>query len=236
MSVLTISLAIPTFNRNDVLFESFKEVYDDPRISSITIVDDASEIEIFEQVRQRSFGLPKIKLHRNLQNRDCYRNKYTALSLSDNDWNILLDSDNRIDKDYLDKIFAHQNLWDKNYILTPSFASPHFDFRKYEGLLVSKENVAEYIDKPMFETMLNAANFFVNKNEYTKVWDGEIDPVTSDSIYFCYKWLEAGKNIFVVPGLTYFHRVWDESHYQKNVGRTPAGFHADVLNKIRNLK
>ncbi len=165
---------------------------------------------------------------------DCYRNKREAVSKASNEWVILLDSDNVIDKEYLNKIFSFE--WTLGVILQPSFARPNFDFSVYSGSMYHKNNVSRFIKYSDFTTMLNAMNFFVNRDEYLKVWDGSVDPVTSDSIYFNYKWLEAGNSIYVVPGLEYEHRVHNGSHYQNNVKRTPKGFHESIIKKLRALR
>jgi glycosyltransferase involved in cell wall biosynthesis len=107
-----ISIAIPTWNRSEMTVQSFYEVYDDDRVSEIVIVDDASDMKIYEELKAMTDSLSKVTLYRNLQNRDCYENKYTAVSYATNDWVILLDSDNKIDKSYLDIIFGLE--WDKN--------------------------------------------------------------------------------------------------------------------------
>lgn len=231
---IQISIAIPTWERVYETLKSFSDVYDDERISEIVIVDDASSLEKFNELKELCDLMPKVKLYRNVTNQDCYRNKMTAISYATNDWCILLDSDNHIDKLYIDKLFEIKE-WNNKTIYTPDFAKPTFDFMAYSGLRITKENVSEWIDKPMFETMLNAANYFVNKNEYLAVWDGSIDPVTSDSIYVCYKWLEAGNVIEVVRGLQYEHRVWSGSHYINNVHRTEKGFHEKILQNLREM-
>lgn len=229
-----IGIAIPTFNRADLTIESFAQVHDDKRIKSILINDDASELAQYERLQRNIEPFEKVKLCRNLFNIDCSANKMRSIWLSECEWNILLDSDNVIDESYLDRIFEYD--WHPNIILTPDFAAPNFNFRAYSGLLLSKENIAEYIDKPMLETCLNANNFFVNRDKYLEVYgDDKTDPVTSDSIYFCYKWLAAGYKIQIVPGLKYFHRVHPGSHYQTQNKRTAPGFHESVLNKLRQL-
>jgi hypothetical protein len=131
------------------------------------------------------------------------------------------------------------NLWIGaiNRILNPSFAKPHFDFRMHQCTLIDKSNVHEYyMHSGSFQTMLNAMNYFVNRDEYLRVWDGSIDPVTSDSLYQNYNWLKAGNSIYVVPGLEYEHRVHSGSHYQNNVRRTPQGFHESIVQKLKELK
>lgn len=229
-----ISLAIPTWNRFEMTIESFMEVYADERIGEIVIIDDASDLDIFHKLREVCERLPKVKLLRNATNQDCYRNKMTAISFAKYPFCILLDSDNVIDKSYIDKLFEF-DYWETTCIYTPSFARPNFNFVPYANLLITKENVAEYIDKPMFEVCLNACNYFVNRDEYLRVWDDETDPVTSDSIFMCYNWLKAGNKIKVVEGLEYEHRVHSGSHYQNNVKRTPHNFHQTVLNNLRSL-
>lgn len=230
-----ISIAIPSYNRSRMTIESFIDIYDDERISEIVIVDDASDLEVYAELQNfiNGFEGTKIKLFRNKTNRDCYVNKATALSYTNNAFSILLDSDNRIDLQYLDKIFSCE--WENDTIYTPEFAFPNFDFRTYADILITKENVSQYIDKPMFETMLNAANFFVNANQYIEVWDENTDPVTSDSIYLVSRWLAAGNKVQVVKGLQYFHRVHNGSHYQNERHRTPEGFHESILQTIRGM-
>lgn len=229
-----ISLCVPSYNRFEMVLQCFEKIHKDRRIDEIIISDDCSTDGSYEHLSNHFKYDSKVKIHRNESNFDCYFNKRKAVELASNNWVILGDSDNVFGLDYLDRIFDYT--WDKDYILTPDFAYPKFDFRAYSGLTVNRKNVAEYIDKPLFETMLNASNFFINKKTYLEVWDGSIDPVTSDSIYFTSKWLEGGKSIFVVPDLCYFHRVHPQSHYQNNVARTPIGFHEQILQKLRELK
>lgn len=235
-----ISICIPTWMRTDLLFESYSKVIDDDRISEIVIVDDCSTDEVWVKMCNTIGNHPKIKLFRNEKNLDCYRNKREAVSKVSNEWVILLDSDNVIGVDYLDALYKtypnEDGTFYKNVIYQPVFAKPSFNFTEYKRLSISKKNVHKYIESGNFATMLNAMNFFVNRDEYLRVWDGSVDPVTSDSIYFNYKWLEAGNSIYVVPGLEYEHRVHKGSHYQNNVKRTPKGFHDSIIQKIKALR
>lgn len=234
----TIGIAIPTYERAALTFSAFENVYDDERIEHVHLNDDCSSMECFIDLSQKAKGYSKISVGRNGSNVDCYQNKMRSVWLSPMEWVILLDSDNSIDiPNYIDPLFSIEK-WEPDTIYTPEFAAPLFDFRAYSELVLTKENVAEWIDRPMLETMLNAANYFVNKDEYIRVWHtGEkVDPVTSDSIFVAYKWLAAGNKIKVVKGLQYYHRVWEGSHYRKNVNRTPRGFHESILQKLRELK
>lgn len=230
-----ISICIPTYNRTDLLFESYSKVIDDDRISEIVIVDDCSTDEVWVKMCDTIGNHPKIKLFRNEKNLDCYRNKREAVSKASNEWVILLDSDNQIDKEYLYAVVDHIN---KGFdcILQPSWAKPYFDFRQFEGLTFDHSNVKHYVNNTTFTTMLNAMNYAVKRDDYLAVWDGSVDPVTSDSIWQNYCWLKSGREIYVVPGMHYTHLVHKGSHYQNNVKRTPKGFHESIVNKLKAMR
>jgi len=228
----TLSICIPTWNRVEMTLNSFKEVYNDDRVEAIIIVDDASGEHIYNKLKEECDKLSKVKLYRNLTNRDCYANKYVSISLSPTDYCIILDSDNQIDTLYLDKIFEQE--WAEDMILAPDWAKPTFNYTEYSNLIVSKDNLKEYIDKPMFETCLNCMNYFVNKDAYCDVWDATADPVTSDSLFQNYNWLMSGKYIHIVHGLRYNHLVHNQSHYINNVQRT-GDFREILIEKIRKL-
>ena len=228
----TLSICIPTWSRVEMTLNSFKEVYNDDRVEAIIIVDDASDEHIYNKLKEECDKLSKVKLYRNLINRDCYANKYVSISLSPTDYCIILDSDNQIDTSYLDKIFEQE--WAEDIILAPDWAKPTFNYTEYSDLIISKDNLKEYIDKPMFETCLNCMNYFVNKDAYCDVWDATTDPVTSDSLFQNYNWLMSGKYIHIVHELRYNHLVHNQSHYINNVQRT-GDFREILLEKIRKL-
>lgn len=233
-----ISICIPTYNRTDLLFKSFANVIADPRVGQIVISDDASTDETYNYIkreaRRSQLYSKKIDLFRNHKNKDCYLNKKQAISRAIHEYVILLDSDNQIDKSYLDAIY--DNVWYEDSILQPSFARPHFDFRKYSSLRVTSRNVRGYLWDSNFTTMLNAANYFVNRDKYLNCFDASVDPVTSDSIFMAYNWLKSGNSIYVTPHLEYDHLVHEGSHYKNNVKRTPAGFHQSIINKLKALR
>lgn len=229
-----VSLCITNYNRFDLTVKSFEHVLYDDRIKEVIIVDDCSDENIYKQLSNYCKAFHKIKLFRNEVNLDCYLNKKQAIKKASSEYCILLDSDNIVLPDYLNKIYAHD--WHEDTIFQPSFAKPHFDYTQYEGLTITRENVAAFMKMQMFSTMLNTNNFFVNRSEYLNCFDDKVDPVTSDSIYFCYCWLARGNKIFVIPDLHYFHLVHNKSHYQNNVARTPNGLHEEIEQKLYELR
>lgn len=233
-----ISLCFTTYNRTELLYEAFKSIIDHDFISEIVIVDDKSNNDVFEWILWTVAGHhPKVKLFRNENNMDCYRNKREAVSKAENEWVCILDSDNVFDKAYIDRLEQiYLSGLNPKTVYQPSFAKPHFDFRRYESFLLDKSNIGGYMIEPIFGTMLNAFNYFVNRDEYLKVWKDTIDPVTSDSIYHNLNWFKAGNNMYVVPGLEYTHRIHSGSHYQQNVRRTPQNLHREIENELKAMK
>lgn len=225
-----VTLAITTHNRDNLTYHSFKQVLNDDRISEIVIVDDCSDIRFYENLKSMVRGLDKVKLYRNDRNLGCYHNKRKAVEMSTNEWVILFDSDNVIKRDYLD---ALPDVLYPNKLYAPSFAKPHFDYRHFS--LINQTSIRDNINKKNFEAMMNTCNFFVNREEYLKVFDQEIkEPWTADTLYFNYCWLKAGNEIHVTHGLHYDHLVHNGSHYKANVRKT-GDFANQIMNKLRQL-
>lgn len=229
-----ISICIPTYNRVGMTLESFEQVYEDERVSEIVIVDDASDWGLFTDLKKICDGLEKVKLYRNLTNQDCYFNKATSIGYATNEWCILLDSDNKIDQSYLDIIFDLH--WEKNCSYMPSFAAPSFNYEQFTGNIITKDNVSQLMGKPLFDTMLNCMNFFINRDEYLKVWQDVENPKTADSIFFNYCWFNTGNEMYVVQNLTYQHLIHSGSHYVNNNHLTPAGLYDSIVQKLKELK
>lgn len=235
----TISICLTNFNRFDLLFDSFKAVVHDERVSEVIISDDCSDYDLYKKIVDRAAKMSeKVKVSRTDTNIDCFLNKRRAVSLASSEYVILLDSDNRIGTDYLDAVYSES--WDPKKIFQPDFARPHFDFRWFSGRTITKANVWRTMHDSTFTTMLNAMNYFVNRDEFLRVLDGSVNPVTSDSIWQNYCWLKAGNSIFVMPGMQYDHKTEkykeEGSHYQKNVRRTPSAFHESVIEKLKRLR
>lgn len=214
-----LGITLTHFNRFDLLVQSIAQVVEDERVKEVCIVDDCSTDTSYGDLLTFYQYHPKVHIFQNDKNLDCYRNKREAVYRSGMDWVVLLDSDNVIGTDYLDRLFSIER-WDPRVAYLPDYAKPHFDYREFRGLRVDRSNVAKLMKKKHFATALNTANYFFFRSEYLRVWDGTIDPVTADSITQNYHWLKGGNSLQFVEGLEYFHRVHEGSHYQNNVQRT----------------
>lgn len=202
---MKISLAITTYLRYEMTIESFAQVIDDPRIINVQILDDASEDDSYSKLYQHFRGHPKVKVSRQLQNRGMGRNKADAVALCDNDWVILLDSDNIIDKSYIDAI--EYITLDERTIYCPVFARPEFDFRKFAGLTFGKHNIGKKMTDDMFNVAMNCCNYLVNRRKYIESYKHSPEHKSSDTIWFNYNWLKGGGLFEFVHGMEYTHRI-----------------------------
>lgn len=209
-----ISLCITTYNRYEMLMESFAQVLDNDLISEIVIVDDCSDIAIYDKILAATFNMPKVRLIRNSENLGMSLNKKKAIESATNPWCIIFDSDNIIGPDYLEALDRLRVL-DATTIYCPSFAKPQFDFRKYEGWHIL--HAGNVMQDPMGECLLNCCNYVVNREEYLRVYRHNPDMKGTDTIWFNYLWLKAGNSFYVVPGMEYMHTVHDGSGFLQNV-------------------
>lgn len=203
-----LSLAITTYNRIDLVIESFSKVYDHPMIDEIVICDDASETECFLKLGQLICDHPafeKIKLSTHSENLGMSRNKCKAISKCKNDWVIILDSDNVLEVEYVDALFNLGSSFGETFIFCPQFAAPDYDFSDLPTI-IDKSNAKDLLHIKEFRIFLNTCNYVVNKEKYLEVYRYNQDIKESDTIWFNYLWLKAGYSFYIVPGMKYFHR------------------------------
>ena len=210
---MKLSLCITTYNRFELLKESYAQVIDDPRISEIIIVDDCStEPGIKEKVNSLAGG--KVKVFHQVENRGMSRNKADAISYASNPWAIIFDSDNIIGPDYLDAIPRHLAA---DTIYCPSFAKPEFNYTAYEGMMFISDDACQWIKDDMINTCMNTCNCIVNRDFYMKTYQYNEKHIASDTIWHAYNHLKAGGSFYIVPGMHYFHRVHKGSGFLQGV-------------------
>jgi glycosyltransferase involved in cell wall biosynthesis len=229
-----ISLSITNFNRFTLLIESFRKVLDDERISEIIISDDASETELFNDVVDYFKTESKVKIHRNATNQGVYRNKFHSVLHATNEWVIVFDSDNVIDKTYIDKLY-NIPVWDEHTEYCPDKAKPDLDYTFLSNTELTAKNINSFWRHKQFAAFINTFNSFFNREEFLKHFDPDFEPISSDSIYANYRWLAAGNKIQVVQGMEYYHRIHKGSHYVQNCEKSNV-IHASIMEKIKQLR
>src|SRR5882672_11254545 len=122
-----LALCITHLNRFDMLKECLAQVLDDPRVEEIVIQDDYSEMACWMQTEEYFSQFPKVRLFRNTHNVGVYQNKARAIRNATKPWCILFDSDNGMEKNYLDRL-EQLMPWDRELSYLPDFAKPTFDY------------------------------------------------------------------------------------------------------------
>ncbi len=223
----TISLCLTNYNRHELLIKSFEKVLADDRISEIIISDDHSDDNIYFDLKRKLIDesafsrTSKVKLHRNDINIGMSLNKAKSISLATNEWCILLDSDNVIDKDYIDCLYDLFK-WEPDIIYQPDFAAPSFDFRKFAGICVDKNTNKKYIDDSMYFCFLNACNYFVHRQTYLETYEHNSLIKEVDTMWHNYNHLKAGGKIYFVPEMTYVHTVHAGSGWMRHADENMA--------------
>lgn len=241
-SGLKIDICITSFNRDISVTQSFGQVLHHPFVNKIHVVDDASDRGFYKSLQFKidrinsEFPATKVFLYRNEKNLDCYFNKREAVSKGTTERVIILDSDNVIDESYIEVIKKYKGKTNRLIVLQPEFARPHFDFRNVKERYIDRHNISTLIDDGAVQTMLNAMNYCVDREMYLEAFDETIDPVTSDSFYQNYNLMLHGCRFIIAEGMQYDHPISDDSHYKKNVKRTPKGFHDSIMKKFKELR
>jgi len=226
-----ISICVPTWNRYDFTTKCFEKVLHDERVSEIIISDDCSTDGSYEKLVEHYKGEPKVNIYRNEERRKVHGNKRMSIFHATNEWCVLFDSDNIIDKNYLDTIYSFE--WEGNVAYQPSFAKPNFDYRNLVGEF-NKENTKNKLNLPLVECMLNTQNFFINRLMYLFCWQDSPEINGADSIYFNYLWLNNDNKIKVVEGLEYDHLVHRGSFYE-SVAEDSLPKSLQIVEKIKNF-
>ena len=222
---MNISIAIPHYNAARYIPETLKFIENDDRVNEIIICDDASnDINILENYLNKINNI-KIKLYKNKINLGAYHNKLVTLSKCTNDWCILLDSDNCLNKNTIDILYS-LDTWDKNIIYAPSWAktfpgdvSQNLDYRIYKNKTIDKTFVLNNFYLLKVECLLNNGNYFFNRINYlecTKKYSNMFDRSLIgglDALLVSCLWIKENNKIFIVENFEYNHRLHNDSFY-----------------------
>jgi glycosyltransferase involved in cell wall biosynthesis len=243
-----ISVAIPYYNNSKFMNKTLETLLVDKRINEIIITDDMSkDISTLKELIN-NLNTSKIKLFENEKNLGCYHNKITAVSKCSNDWCILLDSDNYIEKSYIDTIYNIET-WNKNVIYAPDRPitfpgnpSATMDYRKYSNKYINKELYLKDFNDNTFQCLINTCNYFLPCKEYVncmkngfETYNRDIIDCLDSAVLFT-DWLKNKNKIFVVENLNYYHRLHLNSNYVNGHSRKYESMVKQVLfNNIKNL-
>ena len=215
-SMHPISLCLTNYQRYEWTIRAIEQIIDDDRISEVIISDDCSPDDSGKMLADYYKGNSKVKVVIQAANRQMSLNKKMALSYATNSFALLADSDNVFTPSYLDALEVLGQL-DENTIYQPCFGEPNFDWTKYEGILINKSNISDFMQDSLFCCSLNGANYVVSPKIYCEKYLHNPDIDAADTIHFLYNWLLQGGNYYIVPGMKYLHTVGEHSGFMKNL-------------------
>lgn len=241
-----ISVAIPFYNNADYISDTLKEIINDDRVDEIVICDDKSKESDIDKLKNKVKDISKIKLHFNDKNLGVYYNKINTVSKCNNNWTILLDSDNYLDNNYINKLFEIKE-WDNKLIYAPCWAktfpgnpSKNLDYREYNNIIFGKNECLKEFDNIKFKCLFNTCNYFLPTKEYIQCMSdqkydrNQIDSL--DSAVLFTDWLCKGNKVKVIKDMTYNHRLHPNSNYVKSSGKKyERKVREELLNKIKSL-
>ena len=245
------SLCIPTMDRFDDFLSHYLISYlDNELIQEIIITDengnDADKIEYYFDTST------KIKVFRNEKQLGPLLNKLKAVSLAQNDWVVLMDSDNFADTSYFvtAKNYIESNVKDStNVILAPSFAKPNFNFTHLCGFVYKKgdfyknsvEEQARFYSTNLYhsEILMNVGNYVIHRQlikQLDLTSEPDIDKSSACDVIYLNTLLfeQTDLHLHVVEGMHYTHVQHPGSIYLQTINKYRS-FADNVYNRYKNL-
>jgi len=230
---LPISLCIPTKNRYDSFLNRYVEQYirylDNMIISEIIICDeDGGDYNKFlnNQIYKPYICNGKLKIFKNERILGVFENKLKVVSLSNNEFVALIDSDNFCDESYFttvrEYIINNKQSLSKHIILAPSRGKPNFDFTQYSGEIITTKNLGLFFNRSDYGVLLNTGNYvltksIVNNIKYHRSQEILTKISACDVMYFILLAFQQFTDFefHIIKDLSYDHSLHDDSEYIK---------------------
>ena len=245
------SLCIPTMDRFDKFLSTYLVKYlENEDINEIIITDENGND--IEKIKAAFPDNNKLILIKNINRLGPFLNKIKACSLANNEWIVLMDSDNFANENYfitakkcIEEVIGEQ----KNIILAPCQANPNFNYSHLSGFIYKKGNFAKNLkqEKCLITSnnknsniLMNTGNYVINKYLINNLnIQNEIENIKKSSacdvIYFNTLLFEQlDLNMYVVPNLVYEHVVHNGSIYTQT-SHIYRDFNNQVYSRYNNL-
>jgi len=212
---MKISLAFTTYNSYNYILKQLERDFftmSGGLIDEIVIQDDCSE----DYDLLKPHESENVRLFKNEKNLSPLLSRVNLVKNCKNDWVLLMDSDNFLEKNCFDKIKELELNDETTYC--PDFARPNFGFKVFSNVLMDMEFVKPKIPNLDMQIFLNTGNFLINRNNYLKVSE-KIDESFAywavDVIYFNYLWLSSGYKLFCIKDYEYDHTLRGDSYWAR---------------------
>jgi len=233
-SLISISLCIPTLNRFDTFLSNNLEKYIEYLNNGIIdelIVSDEDGVD-YNKIANKFYKdlneNKKFRIYKNEKVLGVFLNKLKVSGYASNKYIALIDSDNFADANYFNTIkkyiYHNQHTLPENVILSPSLAKPNFNYKQYQNMIITKENIKNYRIDCVFQTLMNTGNYVISQPLLKNI---HYNPVILDQIaacdvlYFNILLFQQHTNFefHVLENLEYEHIVHLDSEYLKKISK-----------------
>lgn len=212
------SLAFTTYKSSKYIIQQLEKNYfnlSNNKISEIIIQDDYSEDYNILQ----SYSKENIKIFQNSKNLSPLLSRINLVNNCSNDYVLLMDSDNFLDKNSFSTI--NELELNENTIYCPEFARPNFNYNKFSNITIDSTFAKNNIDDITLQIFLNTGNYLVPKKTYLetcKLIDEQFAYFTVDVVYFNFLWLSKKNTLKCVKDFHYDHTIRGDSYYMTHGG------------------
>jgi hypothetical protein len=232
------SLCIPTMDRFDTYLNKYLHDYlKNDMIHEIIITDEnGNDIDKIKMMYPDSL---KLKLFKNNIRLGPFLNKLEACNKAQNEWIVLMDSDNFAPVEYFEKAQMYINNvvgTQKNVILAPCFARPSFNYSHFSGIVFKRGHF-----EVNAELLMNTGNYVINKyliesldltNEKNNIqYSSACDVIYFNTLLF----EQLDLHLHVVSGMEYDHVVHPGSIYLQTCNNF-RHFNEYVYSRFNSLK
>jgi hypothetical protein len=222
-----LSIAIPTMRRWEFLQDSLPLYLSRPEVLEVIVCDETGED--VDSIQQSPFYTSlsssekiRLRLFKNEKRLGIYENKWKVFSFAHAPFVAILDSDNIFSEEWFEVLSASINLKDKKTIYaSASFLSVNIDTgeskrpcENFDGKRITKKSWNSTFTQTGWNHLLNDGNWVVPREAFSS-WPAP-DKVSKgflagarfcDALFSLRAMIEAGFEIWYIPGLSYIHTV-----------------------------
>lgn len=211
------SLCIATIDRFDEFLSKYIPKYLEMDLIDEIVISDENGNDV-AKIRDTFPNHPKLRLFVNENRLGPLLNKLKACYFAKNEWIALIDSDNFAGYDYFETaknyMISNDLFNKKNIIISPSFARPNFNYKMFEGIIYTCNDITNEATKRPGSietcTLMNTGNYIINKyltnnldlsNEQNIHMSSSCDVIYLNTLLF----EQLDLNFHVVPNMEYDH-------------------------------
>ncbi len=214
-------MAVPHYNRGHNVHLPLCNLLDHPHVAEVVIFDDGSTPQeyaiLLDSVRTLD-AAGKVRILRRELNQGAQATKLDAVAACQNEWVLILDSDNTAFRHYLDALGRVADRRSDTIYCSP-YAFPYFSFAPLAGRSLDFRQCRDLTRSGLLRKcfIINDGNYLVHRTTYLE----RIAPLrhlasdVADVMVANYLWLSLGGQLKVLRGGSYHHRIDASSFWMR---------------------